>query len=73
MNPRLPVLGSRQVLRVLREHGFAEVRQSGSHVVLKHPDGRTVTVPVHKGRDLGPGLLRRIIRDTGLTVSDFSS
>ena len=60
------------MLTVLHQHGFIEARQSGSHVVLRHPDGRTVTVPVHKGRDLGPGLLRRIIRDTGLAVSDFT-
>lgn len=50
----------------------SEVRQSGSHVILRHPDGRRTTVPVHKGRDLGRGLLRRIMRDACLAIEDLS-
>jgi predicted RNA binding protein YcfA (HicA-like mRNA interferase family) len=71
MSPRLPALTGRDVISVLERHGFAQTRQSGSHVVLKHPDGRRVTVPVHAGRDLGRGLLRQIMRDANLTVQDF--
>jgi HicA toxin of bacterial toxin-antitoxin, len=33
---------------------------------------RTVTVPVHAGRDLKPGTLRAIIRQTGFTVEEFT-
>ncbi|WP_371136142.1 type II toxin-antitoxin system HicA family toxin [Devosia sp.] len=32
--------------------GFERVRQKGSHVFYRHPDGRTTTVPDHSGRDL---------------------
>jgi predicted RNA binding protein YcfA (HicA-like mRNA interferase family) len=71
MSSRLPALTARQVLAILSRHGFKPVRQSGSHVVLNHPDGRFATVPVHKGRDLGKGLLRRIMRDANLTVDDL--
>ncbi|MEK6604498.1 MAG: type II toxin-antitoxin system HicA family toxin, partial [Nitrospirota bacterium] len=40
---------------------------------LKHADGRRTTVPVHKGRDLGKGLLRQIMRDANLTVEDLTT
>lgn len=47
------------------------VRQRGSHVQFRHPDGRGTTVPVHKGRDLAPVLLRQIAKDIGLTAEEF--
>ncbi len=72
MSPRLPVLTAQEILAVLRQHGFVQVRQSGSHVVLRHPDGRRTTVPLHKGRTLGRGLLRQIMRDVNLTVDDLA-
>ena len=71
MSPRLPALTGQQVLTILQRRGFVAVRQSGSHVVLKHPDGRRTTVPIHPGRDLGRGLLRQIMRDANLTVDDL--
>jgi predicted RNA binding protein YcfA (HicA-like mRNA interferase family) len=43
----------------------------GSHHIMRHPDGRRTTVPVHAGRDIRPGTLRNILRDTGLTVDEF--
>jgi predicted RNA binding protein YcfA (HicA-like mRNA interferase family) len=43
----------------------------GSHRQLEHPDGRRTTVPMHKGRDLGPGLLRKILRDCELDAEDL--
>jgi predicted RNA binding protein YcfA (HicA-like mRNA interferase family) len=49
--------------------GFALDRQSGSHAVFIHPDGRRTTVPVHDKRDLGKGI--EIMRDAELTVDDM--
>jgi predicted RNA binding protein YcfA (HicA-like mRNA interferase family) len=71
MSPRLPTRSAQDVLLLLKRKGFVAVRQSGSHVILQHPDGRRTTVPVHKGRDLGRGLLRQIMRDADLTVDDL--
>ncbi len=74
MNARLPVASARQVLAALRRAGFVLDRVSGSHHLLVHPDDptRCVTVPVHAGRDLKPGTLRNIIRQSGLSVEEFS-
>jgi len=69
----LPALKPRQVVALLEAHGFAEVRQHGSHKQLRHPDGRTTTVPFHAGRDISPTLLRKIAGDVHLTVDEFLS
>lgn len=69
--PSIPVLRARETIRILATLGFEEVRQRGSHKRFRHPDGRATTVPVHKGRDLSPVLLRRIARDVGLTIQEF--
>lgn len=61
--PELPILKARQLIQLLGQLGFEVVRQKGSHVRLRHPDGRVVTVPVHPAQDIGRGLLRKILRD----------
>ena len=64
---KLPVLKARELLRALRRVGFEPIRQKGSHLYLRHPDGRATVVPMHAGEDLPPGLLRSILHDTELT------
>lgn len=64
---RLPALTGGDAIRALRHAESAEVRQRGSHVFLKHADGRATVVPVHAGETLGPGLLARFLRDVQLT------
>ena len=71
MTPRLPQLSAREVIRPLKRNGFLLERQSGSHAVYRHPDGRRTTVPIHGKRDLGRGLLRRILKDAGLSPEDI--
>jgi predicted RNA binding protein YcfA (HicA-like mRNA interferase family) len=58
--------------RALRRLGFAQVRQRGSHVLYRHPDGRTTTVPNHPGRDLAIPLTREILREIKLTPDQFT-
>ncbi len=59
------------MVALLEAHGFAELRQRGSHKQFRHPDGRTTTVPFHAGRDISPTLLRKIAADIHLTVDEF--
>ena len=67
----IPVLKPQDVVRILHNLGFIEVRQRGSHKQFRHPDGRVTTVPFHKGRDISPSLLRKIASDIGLSVEEF--
>ncbi|MBZ0148398.1 MAG: type II toxin-antitoxin system HicA family toxin [Pseudorhodoplanes sp.] len=70
---RLPVVSGKRVVQALTKTGFVVNRIVGSHHLLAYPGDptRTVTVPVHAGRDLKPGTLRSIIRQSGLTVEEF--
>jgi predicted RNA binding protein YcfA (HicA-like mRNA interferase family) len=60
---QLPVVSGKEFVEFLQKSGFVVTRINGSHYRMKHPDGRTTTVPVHRNEDLPKGLLRRIIRD----------
>jgi len=55
------------MIRFLASLGFMQVRQRGSHRFFAHPDGRTATVPDHRGEDLGRGIVRAILRDIDVT------
>jgi predicted RNA binding protein YcfA (HicA-like mRNA interferase family) len=59
------------VLKALESLGFVVVRQRGSHVFLRHADGRSTVVPIHSREDIGRGLLRKIIRDAQVEVEEF--
>ena len=69
--PKLRPAKSDEVTRVLERLGFTCIRQSGSHAVYHHPDGRWTTVPIHKGKDLGKGILRKIIKDVKIRINEF--
>jgi len=45
--------------------------QKGSHTVWRHEDGRTTTIPVHPGKELPRGLIRKILKDIDLSVNDY--
>jgi len=60
-----------KVVKVLVKAGFKPVRQRGSHVILKRDDGRVTVVPIHRGEEIGRGLLSKIIKDAGLTKEEF--
>ncbi len=68
---RLGPVKAEKAIKVLEESGFSFSRQKGSHVILQHPDGRSIVVPVHQGEELGRGVLRAIIRQAGLTREEF--
>ena len=54
--------------------GWMPVTQKGSHAQLKHPSrGGRVTVPLHAGETIGPGLLRSILSQAGITVEQLRS
>jgi predicted RNA binding protein YcfA (HicA-like mRNA interferase family) len=68
---RLPRVKGKEIVRALEKAGFAVDRSRGSHVFLKHLDGRATAVPVHSGETLGPGLLRAILRDAELSIDEL--
>jgi predicted RNA binding protein YcfA (HicA-like mRNA interferase family) len=72
MNPKLPIVSGRRVVKALERAGYRIVRQRGSHVRLRDeddPNHLPLTVPDHK--TVKPGLLRKVLRDANLTVDEF--
>ena len=68
----VPIVSAVALVRALKRMGFVLLRKSkGSHVQFGHPDGRRTTVPLHKGRDIGPGLMRKILRDIEMSGDDL--
>jgi predicted RNA binding protein YcfA (HicA-like mRNA interferase family) len=61
---------AREVVAKLRRAGFEQVRQSGSHLFLRNPDGRLTFVAMHRG-DIPQGTFRKILKQARLTQEDF--
>ena len=71
--PKLPRVSGAEVIRALARMGFVQVRQRGSHVVLKRTDAggvRGCVVPMHP--ELAPGTLRGLLKQAGVSVEDFT-
>ena len=75
MSDRLPSLKPDAVIRALRKAGFEVTRIKGSHHIMRRRNdpSRGTVVPVHAGKDIKRGLLRKIIADAGLTVDEFKA
>jgi predicted RNA binding protein YcfA (HicA-like mRNA interferase family) len=67
----MPSATAREFQRVASQMGFVRRRQTGSHERWHHPDGRTVTIPIHGGREIGPPLFYKILRQLGLSLEEF--
>jgi predicted RNA binding protein YcfA (HicA-like mRNA interferase family) len=59
---KLPQITAADLIKILSKLGFVILRQEGSHVFLRHEDGRTTVVPNHPGRKLDRGLLNKILK-----------
>jgi predicted RNA binding protein YcfA (HicA-like mRNA interferase family) len=64
-------MSGRELCRTLRKIGYSVDHQTGSHIILRseNPPHRRLTVPNHK--EIAKGTLRAIIREAGLTLSEF--
>ena len=68
----MPSATARDFQRVARLLGFALNRTVGSHEQWNHSDGRAETIPIHGGKEIGPPLFFKIVRQLGISVDDFS-
>ena len=72
--PKRRVLSGKDVCKIMAQHGFQEVRQKGSHIIMQKIAGRTtITVPVPDHGELRTGTLLGIIRQSGLSRSLFET
>jgi predicted RNA binding protein YcfA (HicA-like mRNA interferase family) len=66
---KLPLLSARQVLAALNHLGFVEVHRKGSHVKMRHPDGRVIVFPFHD--EVDRYTLKGALRDADIELGDF--
>lgn len=66
---KLPLYSGKQVARALERLGFSEIARKGSHVKMKHPDGRTIVFPFHD--EIDRFTLKGALRDAEIDVDDF--
>ena len=71
MSNRIPPATFRKLDRILRRLGFEPRRGRGSHVVYRHPDGRTATLTNHRGKEIGPEIIQDILKDIGLSRDNY--
>jgi len=71
MSGKLPALTGAEVIRALERGGFSVVPIRGAYHFPRHTDGRATVVPVHAGETIGPGLMSKILRDSGLDREQF--
>jgi predicted RNA binding protein YcfA (HicA-like mRNA interferase family) len=71
MGTNIKLCSGAEAVRKLPKAGWSAVREKGSHVMMTKPgDQWTLSIPQHS--ELGPGLLRKLIRQAGLTIEKFN-
>jgi len=69
--PKLPLLTSQQIIKILEQRGFVLDRSKGSHRIYIHPETRRrAVVPFHR-KDLPQGTLREILRQAGINKEEL--
>ena len=66
---KLPLLSGREIVSALERLGFVEVHRKGSHVKMRHPDGRVIVFPYHA--EVDRFTLRGALRDADIDQEDF--
>ena len=67
----MPSATAREFQKTASKLGFTKSRQTGSHERWNHPDGRSVTIPIHGGKEIGPPLFHKILRQLGVSADEF--
>ena len=70
---RLPRLTGKDLITALCKAGFDVIRIKGSHHFLRHSDGRTTVVPVHRDEIIGSGLMNKILHDCEISQDELRS
>jgi predicted RNA binding protein YcfA (HicA-like mRNA interferase family) len=66
---KLPLLSGRQVCNALIRLGFVEVHRKGSHVKMRHQDGRMIVIPFHD--EVDRFTLKGALKDAEINLEEF--
>ncbi len=68
---KIPPIKPEKMIKILEKFGFKKVRQKGSHVILINERRTRIVVPVHKGKDLKPSLVKVILKQAEIKREKF--
>jgi len=72
VSTKLPIpSGGELVARALQRAGFKLQHVKGSHHIMRHPDGRRASIPVHGSHSLKPGLIAGVLHRANMTTDDL--
>lgn len=70
--PKLPILSGDELIKILELFGFIQVRQKGSHVILKQKSlNQSIGTVVPKHKEIAEGTLRAILRQCQISPEEF--
>ena len=69
---RLRLVAYRELSKVAEAAGFRWIRREGSHNSFRNAEGRIVVIPDHGSQVIVRPLLRKILRDMGLSVEEYT-
>lgn len=69
---RLIPISPKDLEKKIMKLGFQPLRQKGSHVFYKHPDGRATTIPFHGNYDISPILLTKILKEIKISREEYA-
>ncbi len=71
MSPKLPRdIKPRQTIKALERLGFVLYKGRGSHLRLKHPDGRWTQIAIHP-KTISPGILNKILHQANINLEEL--
>jgi predicted RNA binding protein YcfA (HicA-like mRNA interferase family) len=70
--PKLPIISAKDFLRCVLRYGCILINIEGSHFKVENPKtGARATIPVHAGRDMDRGFMKKILTQLGIDEDDF--
>jgi len=70
--PKIPILKARDLMKVAKKQGFVYEITQGSHFIFRRSaDGKHLSIPSHKGKDLGRGITKSLIKTMSLSEEEF--
>ncbi|MBI4744488.1 MAG: type II toxin-antitoxin system HicA family toxin [Actinobacteria bacterium] len=68
------IISGKKICQILSKHGFQNVRQRGSHIIMQKKTGSsTITIPIPNHKEIKLGTLKSIIRQSQLPINEFKS
>ncbi|HEX3464858.1 MAG TPA: type II toxin-antitoxin system HicA family toxin [Candidatus Elarobacter sp.] len=71
MSSKLPAVTGPALVRAFTRAGFRKDRQSGSHLIMEHPDGRFASIPMHGKQAIPIGTLRGILASARVDIKEL--